>query len=252
MTANIGRRRPHMSLTGPAMICPAARPTRHAVSVSCTSEAPAPRSWVSFGRAGRYMSIDSGPIALSAPRMRKTRRRSARPALCVVWSAVAVTRSPLWLRATEVTEPDRTDIPGTGPVRGWSGPRRPRRAQAVQQVGQEPVGALRRVLGRHGDRGGEAQQIRDGHLGAYGAGLLCRDEDRAGRLADLGMAAVEQVRAYVDGLFQGLHQPAFARAVRGERAHPGGQCATGGLGLQQGVRRGAQLVHLVLVDGRLD
>ena len=39
------------------------------VSVNCPVDAEAPRSRVSAGRPGRYMSIDSGPNADSAPRI---------------------------------------------------------------------------------------------------------------------------------------------------------------------------------------
>src|SRR3954452_24279278 len=67
-----GPRRPKRAGRGPARICPSARPDRHAVSVSCTAQAGASRSRPSPGRPGSYMSIESGPNALSAPRMRTT------------------------------------------------------------------------------------------------------------------------------------------------------------------------------------
>src|SRR6266516_3953194 len=54
---------------GPAMAWPAARPSRQALSVSCVCEVLAPKSRLSDGRAGKYMSMDNGPKAVSAPRM---------------------------------------------------------------------------------------------------------------------------------------------------------------------------------------
>ncbi len=72
--ASSGRRRPSESLTGPAISCPTAIPSMHPVRVSWPVEALAPRSRVSEGRPGRYMSIDSGPNADSAPRIRTTWR----------------------------------------------------------------------------------------------------------------------------------------------------------------------------------
>src|SRR5690349_5488517 len=48
---------------------PAAMPSMHAVSVSCPVEADAPKSRVSAGSPGRYMSIDSGPNADRPPRI---------------------------------------------------------------------------------------------------------------------------------------------------------------------------------------
>src|SRR6266487_3393998 len=62
---------------GPAIAWPNARPSRQALSVSCTGEAPVPKSRLSDGRAGMYISIDNGPNAVNAPRMNTncTRRR---------------------------------------------------------------------------------------------------------------------------------------------------------------------------------
>ncbi len=41
-----------------------------AVSVSCVSDTPAPRSRERLGKAGRYMSTERGPIVVSDARMR--------------------------------------------------------------------------------------------------------------------------------------------------------------------------------------
>jgi hypothetical protein len=64
-----GSRRPNRSLSGPAITCPSARPARHAVSVTCTADADVSRSRARSGSPGRYMSIDSGANADSAPRI---------------------------------------------------------------------------------------------------------------------------------------------------------------------------------------
>ena len=58
-----GSRRPKRSLSGPISNWPSARPATHAVNVSCTCEALASSPRAISGNAGRYMSIDSGPIA---------------------------------------------------------------------------------------------------------------------------------------------------------------------------------------------
>src|SRR3954451_17182193 len=57
------------SLNGPATSWPMARPATTAVSVSWTAEASACSERVISGRPGRYMSIDSGPIATIEPRI---------------------------------------------------------------------------------------------------------------------------------------------------------------------------------------
>jgi hypothetical protein len=59
-------RRPNWSETGPAISCPAARPIRQAVTVSCATEVAAPNSTVSAGNAGRYRSIEIGPNTVSS------------------------------------------------------------------------------------------------------------------------------------------------------------------------------------------
>ncbi len=62
-----GRRRPKASDSGPMTSWPTERPSSMPVSVSCTAESPAWRSSAIRGNAGRYMSIVSGPSAISAP-----------------------------------------------------------------------------------------------------------------------------------------------------------------------------------------
>jgi hypothetical protein len=54
-------RRPKTSETEPMTNWPSADPTRKAVSVSCTTDADAPRSPAMSGNAGRYRSVDSEP-----------------------------------------------------------------------------------------------------------------------------------------------------------------------------------------------
>ncbi len=68
MAAISGVRRPSRSLSGPISNWPSASPATHAVSVSWTGDAlVSQRSRAISGNAGRYMSIDSGPIALTEP-----------------------------------------------------------------------------------------------------------------------------------------------------------------------------------------
>ena len=50
---SIGRTRPNRSESGPNSSCPAARPSRNAVSVSCTAVAEVCRSPTMVGNAGR-------------------------------------------------------------------------------------------------------------------------------------------------------------------------------------------------------
>src|SRR3954447_5202767 len=64
-----GRRRPNQSDNGPSTSCPRANPTSVPVRVSWTA-ADVVSSWVVIvGRAGRYMSMVSGPSATKAPRV---------------------------------------------------------------------------------------------------------------------------------------------------------------------------------------
>ncbi len=65
--ASSGFRLPSPSLTGPATSWPTASPARQPDSVSCTSGCDACRFAAIVGVEGRYMSIDSGPNADSAP-----------------------------------------------------------------------------------------------------------------------------------------------------------------------------------------
>jgi len=65
--ASSGRLRPQPSLSGPASNCPNASPARQPDIVSCTSDWPACRLAAITGVAGRYMSIESGAKAESAP-----------------------------------------------------------------------------------------------------------------------------------------------------------------------------------------
>src|SRR3954454_13750421 len=78
MAAISGPRRLSRSLNGPTTSWPSARPATHAVSVSCTCAALACKRAAISGNAGRYMSIDSGPIAFTAPSTTTSRTRDAR------------------------------------------------------------------------------------------------------------------------------------------------------------------------------
>ncbi len=70
-----GARRPTASESGPISSCPRARPMRVPVRVSWTAAEVVPRSSTIEGSAGRYMSMVSGPTAISEPRTRMRRRR---------------------------------------------------------------------------------------------------------------------------------------------------------------------------------
>ncbi len=79
MPASSGRRRPHLSLMGPTTSWPRAMPARQAVRVSWTVAAGACSAPVTSGRAGRYMSMESGGRAVRPPRT-STRSSPARRA----------------------------------------------------------------------------------------------------------------------------------------------------------------------------
>ena len=66
---------PSPSLSGPATSCPTASPARQPESVSCTSVWDACRFAAIVGVDGRYMSIESGPNAESAPSSASIRSR---------------------------------------------------------------------------------------------------------------------------------------------------------------------------------
>src|SRR4051812_22169894 len=147
---------------GPARICPSARPARHAVSVSWTAHAGASRPRPSPGSPGRYMSIDSGPNALSAPRMRTTCARPPRRGAGAVVSG------------------------GTMSLRDGSSRcgRRPRDAQLVAaaealQVASDDVLDALELRGR----GGDGLELEDAVRGAQLAAAE-RERDRAGPLVE--------------------------------------------------------------------
>ena len=70
-----GRLRPNVSERGPTSSWPSASPASVPVRVSWTAADVVPRSSTIVGSAGRYMSIVSGPSAISAPRTSTSRRR---------------------------------------------------------------------------------------------------------------------------------------------------------------------------------
>ena len=71
-----GVRRPNASESGPTMSWPSARPSSVPVSVSWTVGDVVASSSVIVGSAGRYMSMVSGPSAMSAPKISTSRNRS--------------------------------------------------------------------------------------------------------------------------------------------------------------------------------
>ena len=62
-----GRRRPRASESGPMTSCPRPSPTSMPVIVACAAASVVARSAVRLGSAGRYMSMVSGPSAVSEP-----------------------------------------------------------------------------------------------------------------------------------------------------------------------------------------
>ncbi len=72
-----GPRRPRASLTEPMTTCPTASPIRQEVRLAWTWEAEAPRSVEISGKAGRYMSMLSGPstVSMASRRARPSRSR---------------------------------------------------------------------------------------------------------------------------------------------------------------------------------
>ena len=68
MPTSSGSLRPKRSDSGPMKIWPKAMPSIVMVRVSCVSDAEMPKSPPSSGRAGRYISVDSGAIAVMMPR----------------------------------------------------------------------------------------------------------------------------------------------------------------------------------------
>lgn len=65
------------------IIWPAAMPIIVIVSVICVTEAEMPKSEESSGRAGRYMSVERGAIALITPRKIVRKRRVL--GVIVIW-----------------------------------------------------------------------------------------------------------------------------------------------------------------------
>src|SRR5665648_1111998 len=62
-----GIRRPCTSLCEPATNCPKARPSKQAVRLNWASDVLVCKSFAKIGKEGKYISIDKGPKADSAP-----------------------------------------------------------------------------------------------------------------------------------------------------------------------------------------
>ena len=62
-----GNLRPNRSASTPWVIWPTARPTNHAANVICAEPMGVCRPASIAGKAGRYMSVVSGPIAVRNP-----------------------------------------------------------------------------------------------------------------------------------------------------------------------------------------
>ena len=63
-----GERRPYLSLRGPKINCPAAKPIILVVSPNCTMEDEVWKKSAIAGRVGKYISIIKGPKALNTPK----------------------------------------------------------------------------------------------------------------------------------------------------------------------------------------
>ena len=68
MARSNGGRRPHLSLKGPKINCPAAKPIMLVVSPNCTIEDEVWKKSAIAGKVGKYMSIIKGPKALNTPK----------------------------------------------------------------------------------------------------------------------------------------------------------------------------------------
>src|SRR4051812_16841846 len=60
---------PLLSLIGPTNNCPTAIPNKQAVRLSCAAEEVVLSSFVRLGKAGRYISMDNGPMAVIEPKI---------------------------------------------------------------------------------------------------------------------------------------------------------------------------------------
>lgn len=61
--------RPEASEIGPANKLPNAKPTIKSEIVNCAFDAVVSKSFLILGKPGKNISIDKGPIAVSAPKM---------------------------------------------------------------------------------------------------------------------------------------------------------------------------------------
>src|SRR3954447_3549417 len=139
------------SLSGPTTSWPSARPATHAVSVSWTCDALEPSVREISGKAGRYMSIESGPIAFTAPSTTTSCSAAARPlaralsswtaevTLCPVAPARASRASVPPVHAPDSRFPARVP-PLTTPPDGADRPEpTQRQASTLVQAGMTPA-----------------------------------------------------------------------------------------------------------------
>src|SRR3954469_11957317 len=148
-------RRPSRSLSGPNSNWPSASPATQAVSVSWTADALVSSARAISGNAGRYMSIDSGPIALTDP-------------------------STTMSRATLGTAPTlRGGLSRAG--RGYASPHGRRQRSRAPEVPQ--VQAHDDDLAGRGDRRRAVRRLERCHPhDGPGVGALLPDGRRAGRV----------------------------------------------------------------------
>src|SRR5699024_4206772 len=92
-----GLRLPNESEIGPTTSWPSASPTTNAVSVNCSVPSSVARSPVIVGSEGRYMSIDSGPKAVSPPSSNAYLTRLGKLCCCSSVGDAALARTAVWV-----------------------------------------------------------------------------------------------------------------------------------------------------------
>ena len=79
-----GRQRPLSSLIGPTAICPRAIPVIEVVNVSWMTDGVTPKAVIIDGRAGKYISVDSGAMAASIPKNTVMSKSQRLRLVCVI------------------------------------------------------------------------------------------------------------------------------------------------------------------------
>src|SRR4051812_27964600 len=198
-------RRPSRSLSGPKKSCPSASPATQAVSVSWTADALVFSARAISGNAGRYMSIDSGPIALTDP-------------------STTMSRATLGTASTL-----RGGL--SHPARGYASPHGRRHRSRAPEVPQVP--SHDDDLARWGHRRRPVRGLERGHpYDGPGLGALVPDGGSADRAGDADARRdggrqpagrlVRRVRAALAGRLGGLHHRLAVLVLLGDRARDRG------------------------------